>query len=884
MVKVMVVPHTVEVSPATWVLPNRVEFPVWMAETFRYAAASTDPRGLYVHQRFVRDFLQPASPYRGLLLYHGLGVGKTCASIAIADVLRPPSQDPTGKVFVLLPAFLRGNFVEEVRKCGDPRFIPEQKWVKGEDGAFRRDVDGGIQFTSLPPVDRDAIKAQIDKDIVEAYTVIHYNGLSTKSVHALCDGSVNRFDDSVVIIDEAPNVISQVMHGKLLAHLYQRIMDADRCKVVLLSGTPLMNTPLELAYICNLTHGYIRELSFSDIPSGVDVLTVEQALGAHTSVDHATSEILVGGSKITLTLLPSGFVRSSSASSTSSTVQADINAPRPSALIEELQQLATATSGTVLKAPSIQNRWLLPIDSAKFMSSFVTADVPNPDVHNPEVLARRMLGSLSVYSSTDPALMPTILPAKVVRVPMSDRQYEEYLVQRDIERRKERAAARYAAKAGAADSDESKNLYRAFSRSLCTFVFPEGIKRIYRADIYKTLDDDVENEDDGQAGEEMATTARATAKKKVERAYDRALEESLALINADRTRLLAVSGDLKTLSPKYFSILSHLLEPKTRSFPAIIYSQFRRVEGLGLLRMSLIANGFAELIIVKRQGTLVAELYPADASPKTPRFIVYGNDDVDAAAAMLKVFNSQLDALPSTLLTSITKLLGATVSDPDGNRHGAIARLLLITQSGSEGISTQNVREVHIIEPFWHANRILQVVGRAARTNSHSDLPKEERTIEVFVYAATFTPSQADDVTIKKLDKQRTSDEHILNVATQKRILLDKFTDVMRRSAVDCVLHHPRAAATRCFAHNLTTLNKGAGALAFHTDIDVDIATQGRRVRLVPFVLPDGRQGLADPVTGDVYDKAIHAAMGRFKRIGQKRPSSIARHMHPTAT
>ena len=29
------------------------------------------------------------TPYNGLLIFHGLGVGKTCASIAIAETLRP---------------------------------------------------------------------------------------------------------------------------------------------------------------------------------------------------------------------------------------------------------------------------------------------------------------------------------------------------------------------------------------------------------------------------------------------------------------------------------------------------------------------------------------------------------------------------------------------------------------------------------------------------------------------------------------------------------------------------------------------------------------------------------------------------------------------------
>ena len=37
------------------------------------------------HQLFVRDYLNITTPYRGLLLYHGLGSGKTCTSIGIIE-------------------------------------------------------------------------------------------------------------------------------------------------------------------------------------------------------------------------------------------------------------------------------------------------------------------------------------------------------------------------------------------------------------------------------------------------------------------------------------------------------------------------------------------------------------------------------------------------------------------------------------------------------------------------------------------------------------------------------------------------------------------------------------------------------------------------------
>ena len=40
------------------------------------------------HQEFVRNFISPETPYNGVMLFHGTGVGKTCAAIGITEGLR----------------------------------------------------------------------------------------------------------------------------------------------------------------------------------------------------------------------------------------------------------------------------------------------------------------------------------------------------------------------------------------------------------------------------------------------------------------------------------------------------------------------------------------------------------------------------------------------------------------------------------------------------------------------------------------------------------------------------------------------------------------------------------------------------------------------------
>ena len=65
------------------------------------------------------------SPYRGLLLYHGLGVGKTCGQkVGIAEGFRN-----SRKINVLLNKSLTQNFRENLKFCGYDYFRTNQHWI-----------------------------------------------------------------------------------------------------------------------------------------------------------------------------------------------------------------------------------------------------------------------------------------------------------------------------------------------------------------------------------------------------------------------------------------------------------------------------------------------------------------------------------------------------------------------------------------------------------------------------------------------------------------------------------------------------------------------------------------------------------------------------------
>lgn len=73
----------------------------------------------------------------------------------------------------------------------------------------------------------------------------------------------------------------------------------------------------------------------------------------------------------------------------------------------------------------------------------------------------------------------------------------------------------------------------------------------------------------------------------------------------------------------------------------------------------------------------------------------------------------------------------------DDYNNGKIP-VLLLSSSGSEGLNLKQTRKVIVAEPHFNPSKIKQVIGRSARFKSHSDLPVEERNVEVERYHSVF--------------------------------------------------------------------------------------------------------------------------------------------------
>ena len=248
---------------------------------------------LLTHQKVVRDYLNLYTPYRGLLLYHGLGSGKTCSSIAIAfEGMKTDKQ-----IIVMTPASLRMNYLQELKSCGDLIYKTNQYWefistgdkklqneviintlssvlslskdyIQKHGGAWLVNVKKLSNFGELTAEQKTSLDLQINEMITNKYRFINYNGLRNSHLKDLTrDYTINPFDNKVVIVDEAHNLISRIVNKikrpeSLSMRMYEYLMSAENCKIVLLTGTPIINYPNEIAILFNILRGYIKTWSF----------------------------------------------------------------------------------------------------------------------------------------------------------------------------------------------------------------------------------------------------------------------------------------------------------------------------------------------------------------------------------------------------------------------------------------------------------------------------------------------------------------------------------------------------------------------------------------------------------------------------------------------
>ena len=754
------------------------------------------PFRLLTHQEIVRDYMNLFTPYRGLLLYHGLGAGKTCASIAIAEGLRTSSSK---KVFILTPASLRQNYINELKICGNPLFRANQFWefvsttqrpelaeafakvlkiplsfINKQKGAWFVDLSKPPNYDTLGIEHKVALNEQIDLMISAKYQFLNYNGWTQAHLDRIARNG-NPFDDRVVIIDEAHNFVGRIANKlskpqSLSYRVYEYMLSAQRCRFVFLTGTPLINYPNEIAVLFNMLRGYIIQFSLTvniQTAKKINQKSIETILRGLKRQLYDYVEYSPSSKTIIITRNPFGFVSKynkalyegialEAQGAQKTTSKGTTVVPKVPALLDDRAFISEikkilAANGIKVIGDSSKSFKALPDNLKDFTAQFI--DSRTGEIKNENLLQRRILGLTSYFKSPREELMPSFDPDQdfyVVDVPMSDYQFSIYEKAREGERAMELRNARKRKRAGGqGDQEDTVSTYRIFSRAFCNFVFPQDIGRplpqqgqdIVGAAKTSGIEEDaldIVSVDeqlanvDGRFDQSDAEVLAKLASARKTSGYDKRIRQALVALTKKAGDYLSPAG-LETYSPKFLSILETI---QTKAGLHLVYSQFRTLEGIGIFSMVLEQNGFAQFRIIKSPATGKWTIDTAPADVGKPCFALYtGTEKREEKEIIRNIYNSNWDKIPLQLAEE----LRARASNND---HGEIIRVFMITSSGAEGITLKNTRFVHIMEPYWHPARIEQVIGRARRICSHNSLPADEQNITVYIYLMVFTEAQ----------------------------------------------------------------------------------------------------------------------------------------------
>ena len=127
------------------------------------------------------------------------------------------------------------------------------------------------------------------------------------------------------------------------------------------------------------------------------------------------------------------------------------------------------------------------------------------------------------------------------------------------------------------------------------------------------------------------------------------------------------------------------------------------------------------------------------------------------------------------------------------NCYGKQVKVILISKAASEGVDFRNIRQTHILQPWYNMNRIEQTIGRSVRNQSHCDLPFQERNVEIYLHASI----------LPKTPTQEAADLYVYRMAERKAKQIGQVTRLLKENAVDCVLN---IAQTNFTSDKLTSI------------------------------------------------------------------------------
>jgi superfamily II DNA or RNA helicase len=101
--------------------------------------------------------------------------------------------------------------------------------------------------------------------------------------------------------------------------------------------------------------------------------------------------------------------------------------------------------------------------------------------------------------------------------------------------------------------------------------------------------------------------------------------------------------------------------------------------------------------------------------------------------------------------------------------------VLFITSAGSESLDLKGTQAIYIMEPHWNESRINQVIGRAIRYKSHSELPENKRHVKIVRWYSRFPSTIAN----------QSADEYLMELSKRKERMFNAYNQIIQDASIE---------------------------------------------------------------------------------------------------
>ena len=595
---------------------------------------------LLPHQMFVRNFLSSLTPYNSLLLYHGLGTGKTCSAISVCEERRKYQRQTEGrkKIWIIASPNVRDNFKIQ---------LFDERKLKKINGVWNlRACTGNTYLSEINPMNmqnlpKERVIKEVKKIIRSAYQFsgyVEFSNLITNIIKLVKSESAKkkllkkRFSDCLIVIDEVHNIRHSAENKKKMVgiNLLKVVKAAANLKLLLLSATPMYNRYEEIIWLLNL-------MNINDGRPPIKKADIFNKDGTFV-IDEEGEEI---GKKILISKAI-GYV-------------SYVRGENPYTFPYRIWPITFNKKHSLIHLQKKRKRFY-----------------PQQQLNNVQILTP--IQHLDLFMvSLDP--------------------YQRFGYNKIIERIKEKISKMHNKTAGMG--------YEALESALqgLNMIFPYQKPIANIADHY------------GKKGLEQTMIFN---RKKENFKYRSSIKKGFGNIFSPQ--------EISKYSAKIGSII-HTVQKSTGII--LIYSQYIAA-GCIPIALALEEIGFSRY----GKKSLFAKSPHPPIDYKTLK--VKSAEDDDFIPAKYAMITGDIHLSPFK-----NRLEMKAITD-DKNKNGEMVKVVIISKAGAEGLDFRNIRQVHILEPWYNLNREEQVIGRAVRNCSHKDLPFAKRNVEnIFIWYTT---------------------------------------------------------------------------------------------------------------------------------------------------